>query len=161
MEETNETITLEVKRPTFLTVLCILTFVGAGLNLIMSIVNYFSYSAMASTGGNFLNSLGGGESDQLAQSVGALAEAFGMDFEKMAMVSLIQALINIPILIGALLMWKQKKAGFYVYTAFELTQPIIPLAMGLGMLGGMMAVFGIVFAVIFIVLYALNLKHMS
>lgn len=164
MEQTNETITLEVKRPTFLTVLCILTFVGAGLNLVMSIVNYFSYSAMASNGSNLFNSLGGGgsaESEQLAQGIGALAEAFGMDFEKMALVSLIQALINIPILIGALLMWKQKKTGFYVYTVFELVQPIIPLVMGLGMLGGMMAVFGILFAVVFIVLYGLNLKHMA
>lgn len=160
MEETNETITVEVKRPTFLTVLCILTFVGAGISLVSSMVNYFNYSSMASTG-NLLGGLGGEGTDQLSASIGALAESFGMNFEKLATVSLIQALINIPILIGALLMWKQKKIGFYVYTVFELVQPIIPLVMGLGMLGGMMAGVGILFAIVFIVLYALNLKHMS
>ena len=59
------------------------------------------------------------------------------------------------------MMWKQKKTGFYVYAAFEIIQPALPLIMGLGLVGGIMATVGLIFGVVFVVLYGLNLKHMS
>lgn len=189
MEESKETLaTIEFKRPTFLTVLCILTFLGASISLVSSMVNYFDYSSEANAStGNLLGGLRGDVNDQLSANNGALAQSFSINYEKFATVSLIQALINIPILIGALLMWKQKKTGFYVYTVFEVVELIIPLVIGLdldilgGMISGMrLLVFylalimglgdmldamqagvGILFAIIFIVLYGLNLKHMA
>ncbi len=90
-----------------------------------------------------------------------MASVLGMDYGKMATSALIQALLNIPILIGVLMMWKQKKTGFYVYAVFELVQPIMPLILGLGLVGGIMATVGIIFAILFIILYGVNLKHMS
>ncbi len=161
MEETNSTTVTVAKRPTFITVLCILSFVGIGFSLIGGIINYFQYSTLASTG-DMLGGLGGAEgSEQFGQAMNALADVYGMDYGKMATSALIQALLNIPILIGVLMMWKQKKVGFYVYTAFEIIQPIIPIVLGLGLLGGIMAGVSLFFAVVFIVLYALNLKHMA
>ena len=161
MEETNSTTVTVAKRPTFLTVLCILSFVGIAFSLIGGIINYFQYSALASTG-DLLGGLGNTEgSEQFNEAMGALADTFGMDYGKMATSALIQALLNIPILIGVLMMWKQKKVGFYIYSVFEILLPLVPLIMGLGLMGGIMATVGLIFAVAFVVMYALNLKHMS
>lgn len=159
MEQTNDAGT-PAKRPTFLTVLCILSFVGVAFSLIGGIMNYFTYSTLASAGDAFSN-LGGTEGEQMNQAMNAMSDMLGLDYGKMATAAIIQALLNIPILIGVLMMWKQKKTGYFVYAAFELIQPLIPLFLGLGLAGGIMAVVGLIFAIVFIVLYGLNMKHMS
>ena len=123
-------------------------------------MNYFTYSALAATGDMF----GGLKTDagqDLNNAMNAMASAIGMDYPKMAMSSLVQALYNIPILIGVLMMWKQRKVGFWVYTVFEVIQAILPLVMGLGLIGGVTSVLMLIFAILFIVLYGVNLKHMS
>ncbi len=160
MEETNTGAAMPAKRPTFLTVLCILSFVGVAFSLIGGIMNYFTYSTLASAGSMF-NNMGADGGKEMGDAMNAMADVMGLDYGKMAMVALIQALLNIPILIGVLMMWKQKKTGFYVYAAFEIIQPALPLIMGLGLVGGIMATVGLIFGVVFVVLYGLNLKHMS
>ena len=159
MEQTNMEAAVPAKRPTFLTVLCILSFVGIGISLIGGIMNYFTYSALAASGDMFNNM--GAEGEQMNQAMNAMSDMLGMDYGKMATSAIIQALLNIPLLIGVLMMWKQKKTGYYVYAAFEIIQPLIPLFLGLGLAGGIMAVVGLIFAILFIVLYGVNLKHMS
>ncbi|OFY83594.1 MAG: hypothetical protein A3F72_15470 [Bacteroidetes bacterium RIFCSPLOWO2_12_FULL_35_15] len=160
MEETNTGAAMPAKRPTFLTVLCILSFVGIAFSLIGGIMNYFTYSTLASAG-SMLGDMSSEGGKEMGAAMNAMADVMGMDYGKMAMVALIQALLNIPILIGVLMMWKQKKTGFYVYAAFEIIQPALPLIMGLGLVGGIMATVGLIFGVVFVVLYGLNLKHMS
>ncbi len=156
-----QTTTLEpAKRPTFITVLCILSFVGIAISIIANITNYFSYSALAANGDLF----GGLKTDtgqDLNNAMNAMASAIGLDYPKMAMSALVQAIFNIPLLIGVLMMWKQRKLGFWIYTIFEVTQAILPLLMGLGLIGGVTAVMMLIFAILFIVLYAVNLKHMK
>lgn len=162
MEPTTTEAVLPAKRPKFLTVLCILSFVGIGISLVSGIISYFSYSALASAGG-LLNGIGAGGKDgeKIGESMNALASAMGMDYGKWALVSLIQAILNIPILVGVLMMWKQKKVGFYIYTPFEIIQPAMPIIFGLGLVGGLSAILSLIFAIVFVVLYALNLKHMN
>ncbi len=158
MEQT--TVLEPAKRPTFITVLCVLSFVGIAISLIGGIMNYFTYSALAATGDMF----GGLKTDagqDLNNAMNAMASAIGMDYPKMAMSALVQALFNIPILIGVLMMWKQRKVGFWVYTVFEVIQAILPLVMGLGLIGGVTSILMLIFAILFIVLYGVNLKHMS
>lgn len=160
MEQTTTTAVEPAKRPTFITVLCILSFVGIAVSLIGGIMNYFTYSALASTGDMF----GGLKTDageDLNKAMDAMAGALGMDYGKMAMSALIQALLNIPILIGVLMMWKQRKMGFWIYSIFEVGQAVLPLIMGLGLVGGMMATVGLIFSIVFVILYGVNLKHMS
>lgn len=160
MEESKKTpATIDVKRPTFLTVLCILSFIAIGMGLIASLTQYFALVEK----GNMLNNWVGTDNKDIAASFGALAAAFGLDFKKMAIAALIQAFISIPILIGVLLMWKQRKIGFYVYVVSALIQPIIPLLMGIELLGDLMtmAAWSLIVSIVFIVLYGLNLKHMS
>ncbi len=97
--------------------------------------------------------------DQFGQAVSEMI--FGLDYSKMATSALIMALLNIPILIGVLMMWKQKKVGFYVYTAFEIIQAVMPMIIIGGLAGIGASVWYLILAVLFIILYAVNLKHMA
>lgn len=160
MEPTTTDATLPAKRPKFLTILCILSFVGIGISLISGIMSYFSYSALAHAGG-LINGAADQGGEKMGEAMNALADVMGLDYGKWALVSLIQALLNIPILVGVIMMWKQKKVGFYIYTPFEIIQPVMPIIFGLGLVGGLAAIVSLIFAIVFIVLYALNLKHMN
>lgn len=146
MEQVNNSVQ-QVARPKFLTVLSILSFVGIAISIVMNILSYFTYKAAAT-----ITDVAG---------VGAIADAVGLDSNKWALVVLIQALLNLPILAGVLLMFKQKKLGYYIYAPFEIIQAALPLMMGLGLIGGLAAIVSILIAIIFVVLYALNLKSMQ
>ncbi len=161
-QTTTTTVTTEIvaKRPTFLTVLCILSFIGVAFALIGGIMNYFTYSALA-TSGDMFGGLKTEAGQDMNNAMNSMANALGMDYGKMATVAMIQAVLNIPIFIGVMMMWKQKKAGFWIYSIFEIAQPILPLVMGLGLVGGIMATVGLIFSIVFIILYGVNLKHMS
>jgi len=124
MEQTNT----ENKMPTFLKVLCILTFVGAPVFLVMHLMSYFTYSAMAA-GADMFGGLSG-DAGELGAAMNSTLDMLGVDPGKIATSYLIMSLLNIPILIGAILMWKRKKAGYFVYGLFEIFQPLIPLTMG-------------------------------
>src|ERR1035437_673990 len=160
MEEVNSGTALPAKRPTFITVLCILSFVGVAFSLIGGIMNYFTYSALASSG-DMLGAMKTAGGEQMGQAMNAIADVMGMDYGKMAMNAIVVGLLNIPILVGALLMWKQKKMGFYVYSVFELIQCVMPFVLVGGLVAGLMGTVMAIVAIVFIVLYGLNLKHMS
>lgn len=156
MEETNSTTVTVAKRPTFITVLCILSFVGIALSLAVGIYRYFDFSASAAEPSLFgqIDS-----SDPLGQAmIEAMGEGFKLDYAKLAMNELIVVLLNIPVLIGVLMMWKLKRVGFYIYAAFGIIQSLMPLMLGLEF--NSMVIYGIVATAVFIVLYAINLKHM-
>ena len=119
------------KRPAFLTVLCILTFVGAGLGVL----------------GSFGN--------------------FAVD----ATLGIVTLLANVLCIVGAIMMMKLKKTGFYLYVVGELL-PLIYTFVVLGGLGAMnVPIFGeaviiiyliaLVIPLAFIVMYGVNLKHMK
>lgn len=160
MEEGSQKEMLPAKRPQFITVLCILSFVGIGFSLIGGIMNYFTYSAMATTGDLF-GGMGSVAGEEMGAAMNSMADALGMDYGKMATSSLVVALLNIPLLFGVLMMWKLKKTGFYIYAASELVQAIVPVIIIGGLAGGITAVLYIVVAIAFIVMYGVNLKHMS
>ncbi len=161
MEPTTTTdAAIPAKRPLFLTILCILSFVGIGFSLISGIMSFLSYSALA-TAGNALEGVAAQNGAKAGEAANALANVMGLDYHKWALVALIQAILNLPILFGVFMMWKQKKLGYFIYAPFEIIQAAMPLIMGLGLIGGLSAILGLIFAVVFVVLYGLNLKHMS
>jgi hypothetical protein len=151
-------------RPTFLTVLCILSFIGCGIGLVSGIMGYFSNKALASTGLQEAMADMGGEMEEASAEMGEamdLLGGMGLDFAKLATSSLIVGLLNIVVLIGVLMMWKLKKTGFYVYTLGQVASIATPFIVVGSLAGGMMATLGAIFPIIFIILYGLNLKHMS
>lgn len=164
------------KRPTFLTVLCILSFIGCGLGVFSGITGYFSYKAMSSIGDgmqdewkqamdNAMENAAAeeGMGDAGAELARGLGDALGgaTNFSAMANSSLIQGLLCILIFVGVFMMWKLKKTGFYIYTVGQIALVATPFLLVGGLAGGMMATLGAIFPIIFIILYGLNLKHMS
>lgn len=121
-------------RPTFLTVLCILTFIGSGLGVLTNLTLAVGVDALANMMGGFGGALGGGTAYFAVGTVLAAASLF-----------------------GALQMWKLKKMGFYLYVAANIIAAVLPMVW----LGAAFGAMGLVVPIVFIVLYGLNLKHMS
>ncbi|MGB0886479.1 MAG: hypothetical protein ACPGSL_00035 [Vicingaceae bacterium] len=121
------------KRPTFLTVLCVLTFIGSGIGLL----------------GGLLMTLGMGA---LMESIPGMDAAMGGGTAYFAIGTLLAA----ASLFGALQMWKLKKQGFFIYAGANVIAIILPLIFGMSF-----GVIGAIIPVLFIVLYYLNVKHMA
>ncbi|MBA7540386.1 hypothetical protein ES705_32683 [subsurface metagenome] len=144
------------ERPTFLTVLCILSFIGVGFVVISNIV--------ALIGGGVSKAIME-SSEEVMQAMEAVEEVPGMESatkivsnaSTMAAINIIAALV---VLVGVLMMWSLKKTGYYIYIVGEIA-PVIALIVLGGLLGGFMAIFSSFIAILFIVLYGLNVKHMA
>jgi hypothetical protein len=155
-------------RPTFLTVLCILTFVGAGIGFLGAV---YGLATIQSTIAQL---------EQSRDSLSELGASFGDGFNDMLTsqievtkkYGLISAILNTVgnglCLLGAYWMWSLKKNGFYVYNIGQ----ILPLIASFGLMGGMdlgmfaglavgAMIVGAMIPVAFIVMYGLNLKHMK
>lgn len=126
----------EKKRPVFLTILCILTFIGSGLGLLTSLLMVVGVGALMDMMGSY--GLGG--------MLGGGVAYFG-----------VAALMAAASLYGAIMMWKLKKTGFYIYTGANVIAAILPIVW----LGGGFAFMSFLWPVVFIVLYGLNLKHLK
>lgn len=129
------------QRPTFLTVLCILSFVGAGISIVGGIL------AAAAMG-----VLEAGLS--AAEDAGGTVTAETGSIWTLVIVSIALTLIS---LFGVIKMWKLQKQGFYIYTGAAVAGIIVSVIMS----GFGPAIFGILISVAFIVMYGLNLKDMK
>jgi len=125
------------KRPVFLTVLCILTFIGSGLGTLFGILGIVGASFL----GDLMNSIPG------------MGAAMGATTGFMIVTTVLAA----ASLFGAIQMWKLKKMGFFIYAGANIIAPIATIVM----LGGGFAIMSFLWPVVFIVLYGLNLKHLS
>lgn len=152
------------KRPAFLQVLCILTFVGTGLGIIYSTVSMIAISA----------------AERLMVGLSSIApDAQSLDDSlvnvyRWAKWSIYASVLgNIACLTGALVMWRMRKVGYYIYVGGQ----GLPLIIGIlsmisnysnmGMPGGFLGSFGIVgfaiqaiFPIGFVVMYGLNYKYL-
>jgi len=125
-------------RPTFLTILCILTFIGSGLGVLSYLLLIVGAGAIMSFLGSMGGATGGG----------------GMAF---MVISLVLALAS---LFGAIQMWKLKKMGFMLYAGANAVALILPYLFGTPFFLTAFMV-GLLITGGFIVMYYLNVKHMS
>ncbi len=129
------------KRPNLLTVLCILTFVGSGMNFFSSIVIAAFYNTFT----------------EVART---LAEKFSIPGIDMILESPPSFFFTSGILYaisfaGAMLMWNLKKIGFHVYTIAQILLILAPMYF-LKLPGP--SLFDILFSGMFVILYSVNLK---
>jgi hypothetical protein len=154
--------------PVFLKVLCILTFVGAGLGFLGGIWTFFT---VQNTFGAFANLPG------LNMFQGMEEYIFWAKLQAGA-----QMICNLLCIVGAVLMMQLKKVGYFMYLGGE----IVPLffafmvaskqaemmsSIGSGIMpfgGGMMSsltwaglIFQVIFVVAFVIMYSVNLKHLK
>lgn len=150
------------KRPAFLTVLCILTWVGSGIGLIMNLIGSAAVGV-----GSAMSEMGEGMAEGMGEASPEMAEAMEAANSAMANASTVLYIGYAGILlcvIGSILMFKLKKNGFYIYVVGELGPAIASMILlgGAFFGGGMMIMaMGLIFPILMTVLYGLNLKHMS
>lgn len=132
------------QRPTLLTVLCILTFIGSGMNLFSSLFIAGFYDLFV----------------EVAREIAEKFKLPGIDMllETKPIFFLVTGLFYAGSLTGAVLMMRLKKAGFHVYTIFQILLILAPMYF---MHVASPGIPELLFAGLFILLYSMNLKSMS
>jgi hypothetical protein len=154
-----------VKRPMFLQVLCILTFVSCGLTFATTIISLLSAGSQKRNFQQFSKLSQQQDMPEFAEKVAKAAEKTA----DWTILGNYLSLGNIALcLVGALLMWRLRKVGFFIYIFGQLL-PVITLYgiysvfqdipfMGVFML--ITSIFTVLISAAFVVMYGLNLKHM-
>lgn len=140
---------VKAKRPLFLTILCILSFLGIALALVSEVATWFTIKNQFA---------------MLQMAEESLREAPRHELV-MRQWSVIIGALTLPVcFIGVLFMWRLKKAGFYIYTVTELAMPVIG-AICLGFSGPAYQtatiIMGAIVSIAFVIMYGFNLKHMG
>jgi|KBSMisStaDraftv2_1062788.scaffolds.fasta_scaffold00027_8 hypothetical protein len=155
-------------RPTFLTVLCILTFIGSTWGIISGITGYLTANTMsqmvsaATEESRQEIQKSGDEGSKVANSILDSVNAM-MNPAAKKKAALFGIVASVLTLLGGFLMFQLKKTGFYTYALGTLVGIIGPFVAfsGAGFMGivtsSVMAFFGI----LFVVLYGLNLKYLK
>lgn len=149
-------------RPKFLTVLCILTFIGSGFGLLSGVRDYVQADARAVEIVKAKQQMSKDMNNQ--ENIGTKfvkgMEAFTPENIRKSSLGAIAA--SILCLVGAFMMWKLRRTGYYIYIVGVLAGIIVPIA--LFGTGNMLANLGVAisgfFGLLFIVLYGLNLKSL-
>lgn len=154
MEQTMEMGEQSPKRPVFLTVICIITWVGCALAIIGAITGYFTSKASCLQMEQVSDMYNGGLMGDMMESAKTACENAGINMT----IGLIGGLLCLG---GSIMMWNLKKAGFYIYTVGEITPAITGFFFaGSGAFGAATAIITLIIAIVWVVLYAVNLKHM-
>lgn len=150
-------------RPTFLTILCVLTFIASAWGIYKGFANYLSADSIAGITQSAMDEA----KDQIENAGSRTAEAVidsianSISPDKIKKNGIGEIVSSILCLVGAFLMWNLNKKGYWVYVVGTVVGVAVPMVVNGGLVGmaagGAMAFFGIVFCV----LYGLNLKHMS
>lgn len=131
--------------PTFLKVLCILTFIGSGIGCLSSLFTpLFAEQIIA-----FMEQAPNYDETEMAQAITVLKAGWGYYG--------LMLVLSLGSLAGAILMWQLKKIGFHAYAlsnSLMLFIPTIMFAMPISWAG-------VFLTVAFILLYAMNLKHLK
>jgi hypothetical protein len=153
----------ENKFPSFLKVLCILTFIGAGFGLITALSGIFTLDSSIATLERSQETLRGSH-NPLGNFSGQI-----QSMKKYGQISnILTILANALCLVGALLMWKLKKIGYFAYLAGSLSA-FVPLYLlnssnNEGMMGvimGIVFIIQIMLIIAFIIMYTINFKHLK
>jgi len=133
----------EPKRSQLLTILCILTFLGSGLNVFSSLFIALFFRSF----------------QVIAQEISEQFNLPGMEILVNATPGffLVSGLLYIGSVTGAVLMWRMRKTGFHVYTIAQILLLIAPMYF-LSMPGP--SVIELLFSGLFIILYSTQLKQM-
>lgn len=143
IEKNNETTALQ--RPTFLTVLCILTFISSGIGSLSALFTPPFSEVMV----DFVTINPGFDETMKADLIKVLQAGWGY--------YLITFILAMGSLTGAILMWNLKKIGFHFYALSNLGLLFVPVV-----LLGMATSWGsILFVSCFIAMYAIHLKDLK
>ena len=154
-------------RPTFLTILCILTLVWNAYKFYGAIPNTFTPEKVIATKEQanemMTDMLSKYMSDKDLEQVESSQAEMGKLFEERNLVlsggmTLISSLL---LLLGAIWMWGLRKKGFFVYIAGNIVGILAPIIIFGGQIGWTVGIMSFIASAIFTGLYAMNLKYLA
>lgn len=165
----NELTQQEEKRPTFLVVLCILTFINTGLNILTSLVQLISgptseeqllqEKVELTKAANEMKDTGMDALANMMEQLQAMTADIQANFYVAMTVALVAPLIG---LFGALKMWKGEKLGFHLYIIYNLIAVGgIYLYVSPQNIPSLSIIFGLLLSGVFIFMYSRNLNWMN
>ena len=154
------------KRPTMLTVICILSFIGGAIGLWGGYANAFTdfpQERVEESKVQLQEMI-----DQLGSDhpmIGMLEQGIAMNeknLEHAKPIGYSNLVLSIISIAGVWLMWKLKKSGFWLYLVASIGGLISTFYFlgGDGLFANLTTIFTTVITVLFIILFAVNLKHM-
>ncbi|MBN1597715.1 MAG: hypothetical protein JW894_05435 [Bacteroidales bacterium] len=156
------------KRPTFLTVVCILSFIGLGVAIMNNLFTVAFGSFTSSIEPLLQDAFEEALAEVSAEEPGAVMlveqifEAILRIFEVLPIWAAITLVCSAIALAGVIMMWNLNKIGFYLYSGGKVILVFLPIIMiGWNLLSGLMFMGAFIVAAVFITLYALNLKAMN
>lgn len=162
--------TSEDKRPTFITVLCILTWVVSAYYVFTVPFEYFFSSGMdadtlQSTINDMMSSMADEDPEAAKVMEGFMRAASDMvakSIENAGWIASFEILVALLSALGAYMMFNLRKQGFWLYVFAKVLGILtILIFMGVNILTASVASFALFVGLIMVALYAINLKHMS
>ena len=154
-------------RPTLLTVIGILSFIGLGYRILTGLINAALGTATSSIA-PFLNDVFENEVDlsdvpeSMQGFIASILDAVTRVLENVTGIYLTVVLLSVIALLGVIMMWQLKKSGFYMYAASRSLIAFVPfIFIGYNLISLLWFISSIIFGILFIILYSLNLKEMS
>lgn len=160
----------ESKRPTFLTVLCIITFAVSAYYLFDGVLTIFVSKSFDTSQWDMISeqmeeALEGAEpgAAQMVETVmEAVSETTVRAINNATTLGLITFFVALLSAYGAYLMFNLRKIGFTIYTAAKIVGIVVPLIiLGVNFLTIILYSIAAVIGLIFIILYAVNRKYMT
>ena len=152
-------------RPTFLTVLCILTFIGSGWGTVSNLFSLIAFSAeaiVAQIQQITTMTATEGSPSWLSSIVGSSIEVLQTSIKHGTAIYSLLTLFSLMSLGGAILMFRLKKIGFYLYAVAQIAQLfVLPMYSGWNVVVMASMIASGIFAVLFIILYGVNLGKMN
>lgn len=138
----------EKKRPDFLTFLCVLSFINSAFWIICYTVFSFMGNPV------FLTKV-----NEAIENAGQdVPEEFSAMMEHAGSIGASNVVLTIISLVGAVLMFKLNKTGFYLYALAQASMLLVaPLIMGMSKFSFL----SLILSAIWIGMYAANLKYMN
>jgi hypothetical protein len=160
------------KRTTFITVLCILTFIGSGWNVLSGAYSYLSADKTAMQTKTEMQKVMEQKKTTTLKKTDkegrAIAENIATTMvnsftpENIRKLSLSEIIGGLLCLSGAFLMWRINKKGYMLYVAGVLLGIIMPFVLfGNNLMGIIMSVVSGFIGLVFCILYGVNLKDMK
>lgn len=148
-------------RSQFLTLLCVLTFISCAWGLIDSAVSFIQTDAVSET--PYIQRTYTPEQrkaipKQYFEDRSSGDAPMPGDPDQIRFLSVAQFLYSLVTLVGAVLMFRLRRVGFWVYVAGAAVGLVLPVV--LAGFGALNTSFGAFFSVIFAGMYWLNLKDM-
>jgi hypothetical protein len=148
-------------RSQFLTILCILTFIGCAISLVDATVSLTQTQAVAET--TYVKPTYTPEElksrpKQYFEDRSSGDQPMPEDTDEIRSLAVAQLVYALLTLVGAILMFNLRRIGFWVYVAGVVVGAILPI--GLAGIGAINTSFGVVFSFLFVGLYWLNVKDM-